>query len=56
MPFRIKDTMLVLDSMANNLAYVAANYKSHVGIVEEGYKLFKKLNSKLSQKKLGEWI
>ena len=56
MPFRIKDTMTVLDSMANNLAYVAENYKSHVGMVEEGHKLFKKINSRLSQKKLNEYL
>jgi len=56
MPFRIKDTMEVLNAMAYNLSYVAENYKSHVGLVKEGMKMFKKLNTKLSQKKLNEYF
>ena len=56
MPFRIRDTIDVLNSMSHNLAYVAENYKSHVGIVEEAHKIFKKINSRLSQKKLKEWF
>ncbi len=63
MPFRIRDTLVVLNSMAHNLAYVAENYKSHVKMVEQGtkvnaesLKLFKKINSRLSQKKLKEWF
>ncbi len=56
MPFMIRDSMEVLNSMAHNLAYVAENYKSHVGMVEEGHKLFKKINKRLDQKKLKEFI
>jgi len=56
MPFRIKDTMTVLDSMAQNLAYVAENYKSHVKMVEEGSKIFKKLNRRLDQKNLKDYF
>ncbi len=49
MPFRIRDMLRVFPKIVNNLNYVAENYKSHVGMVEEGHKLFKKLNRKLSQ-------
>ncbi len=56
MPFMIRDSMEVLNSMAHNLAYVAENYKSHVGMVEEAHKIFKKINKRLSQKKLNEWF
>lgn len=56
MPFRIKDTIEVLNSMAYNLSYVAENYKSHVSLVKEGMKVFKKLNNRLSQTKLTGWI
>ncbi len=63
MPFRIRDSMMVLDSVAQNLAYVAENYKSHVKMVEQGtkvnkesLKLFKKFNSLLSQKKLKDYF
>ena len=56
MPFRIRDTIDVLNSMSHNLAYVAENYKSHVGMVEEADKIFKKINSRLNQKKLKEWF
>ena len=56
MPFRIRDSIVVLNAMAHNLAYVAENYKSHVGMVEEGHKIFKKLNRRLDQKKLKEFL
>ncbi len=63
MPFMIRDSMDVLNSMAHNLAYVAENYKSHVGMVKQGtevnkesLKLFKKINRILSQKKLNGWF
>lgn len=63
MPFMIRDSMEVLNSMSHKLAYVAENYKSHVKMVEQGtevnkesLKLFKKINRRLDQKKLGEWL
>ncbi len=39
----------IMESVAVNMAYVTENYRSHVGMVEEGHKLFRKLNEKLSQ-------
>ncbi|KKL11085.1 hypothetical protein LCGC14_2549340 [marine sediment metagenome] len=45
-----------IDKVATSMAYVAENYKSHVGMVEEAHKLFKKINKRLSQKKLNEWF
>ena len=56
MPFRIRDSIMVLNTIAHNLAYVAEHYKSHVGMVEEAHKIFKKINKRLSQKKLNEWF
>lgn len=52
-----------MDKVAENMAYVAENYKSHVKMVEQGtkvnkesLKLFKRLNRKLDQKKLDKWF
>ena len=45
-----------LESVMTAVTYIAENYKSHVGMVEEGHKLFKKINSRLSQKKLNEYL
>ncbi len=52
-----------IDKVATSMAYVAENYKSHVKMVEQGtkvneesLKLFKKLNRRLSQKKLKEYF
>ena len=45
-----------IDKVTTSMAYVAENYKSHVGMVEEGHKLFKKINKRLSQKKLKEYF
>ena len=63
MPFRIRDSINVLNSMAHNLAYVAENYKSHVKMVKQGtlvqdenLKFLKKMNSMLPQKKLNEYF
>jgi len=56
MPFRIANMIYVMESMTGNLAYIAENYKSHVKLVEEGSKVFKRLNNLLSQKKLGDWL
>ena len=52
-----------IDKVTESMAYVAENYKSHVKMVEQGtevnaesLKLFKKINNRLSQKKLKEWF
>ena len=45
-----------IDKVATSMAYVAENYKSHVGVVQEAHKIFKKLNRRLSQKKLNEYF
>ncbi len=45
-----------IDKVATSMAYVAENYKSHVGMVEEAHKIFKKINKRLSQKKPNEWF
>ncbi len=45
-----------IDKVATSMAYVAENYKSHVGMVEEAHKIFKKINKRLSQKKLNEFF
>ncbi len=55
MPFRMYNTFILLESITEKMAYVAENYKSHVGVVENANKLFKKLNNLLSQKKLSKW-
>ncbi len=46
---------LKINKVNESMAYVAENYKSHVGMVEEGHKLFKKINKRLDQKKLTEF-
>ncbi len=45
-----------IDKVNESMAYVAENYKSHVGMVEEGFKLFKKMNKRMEQKKLKEFF
>ena len=45
-----------IDKVTESMAYVAENYKSHVGLVEEAHKIFKKINRRLSQKKLNEYF
>jgi len=42
--------------LSKDMAYVSANYKSHVGMVEEAHKVFKKINRRLDQKKLNEYF
>ena len=56
MPFSIREMLGIQRLMAESISYVAENYKAHVGMVEEGHKIFKKLNKKLSQKNLGKWL
>ena len=56
MPFSVREMLEIQKHMAENIAYVAENYKSHVGLVKEGMKVFKKLNSKLSQTNLIRWM
>lgn len=56
MPFRIKDLLEVQRMVIQDIAYIAENYKSHVSLVKEGSKIFKKLNQKLSQKSLLRWV
>ncbi len=56
MPFSIKEMLGVQRLMAESIRYVAENYESHTGLVEEGHKVFKKLNKILSQKRLGKWL
>ena len=52
-----------IDKVNTSMAYVAENYKSHVKMVEQGtevnkesLKLFKKINRRLNQRKLGEFF
>lgn len=56
MPFSIKEMLGIQRLMADSIRYVAENYESHTGLVEEGHKVFKKLNKILSQKRLGPWL
>lgn len=63
MPFMVRNMFYLMDSMTNSLVnvnekidYVAAEYASHVGMVQEGYKMFKKMNRKLDQTKLNRWF
>ena len=44
------------DKIMDSVFYIAENYKSHVKIVEEAGKVLKKLNKRLSQKKLNEYF
>ena len=52
----IKIFNMKIDKVATSMAYVAENYKSHVGMVEEAHKIFKKINKKMEQKKLKEYF
>jgi hypothetical protein len=59
MPVFIKDQFGLLNTITNNMVimndkinYIAENYASHTGMVEEGLNVFKSLNKKLSQKKI----
>ncbi len=45
-----------IDKVTESMAYVAENYKSHVGMVEEAHKIFKKINKKMDQTKLKEYF
>ncbi len=56
MPFRILNMFSLMESMTKNMAYVAENYKSHVGVVEEAHKIFKKINKQLKQSSLRKWL
>ncbi len=56
MPFRILNMFNLMESMTKNMAYVAENYKSHVGVVEEAHKIFKKINKQLKQTSLRKWL
>lgn len=56
MPFRIRDMLMILPRVVDNLNYVAENYKSHVEVVVQAKKLFKKINRQLSQKDLRKWL
>ena len=56
MPFSIREMLGIQRLMAESISYVAENYKSHVRMVEEGYKLFKKLNKQLKQTSLRKWL
>ncbi len=38
------------------MTFIAENYKSHIGMVEEGHKIFKKLNKQLSQRRIREYM
>lgn len=55
---RLEMTGLKEISIANTKAinYIAENYKSHVGLVEKGLKVFKLLNKRLSQTNLRGWL
>jgi hypothetical protein len=55
MPFRILNMFSLLETMTDSMSYVAENYKSHVKMVEESSKLFKRFNKLLSQKKLKDF-
>ena len=56
MPFSIREMLGIQRYMAESIAYVAENYKSHVGVVEEVHKIFKKLNKQLKQTSLRKWL
>lgn len=56
MPFSIREMLGIQRLMAESIRYVAENHESHTGLVEEGHKVFKKLNRILSQKRLGAWL
>ena len=60
---RMDNFDIKINKVNTSMAYVAENYKSHVKMVEQGtevnkesLKLFKKINRRLDQKKLGEWL
>ncbi len=56
MPFSIREMLGIQRHLAESMAYVAENYKSHVGIVEEAHKIFKKINKQLKQTSLRKWL
>ncbi len=56
MPFMIRDMFILQESMTEKIAYIAENYKSHVGVVEEAHKIFKKINKQLKQTSLRKWL
>ena len=56
MPFSIREMLGIQRLMAESISYVAENYKSHVGVVEEAHKIFKKINKQLKQTSLRKWI
>jgi len=56
MPFSIREMLGIQRYMAESISYVAENYKSHVGVVEEAHKIFKKINKQLKQTSLKKWI
>ena len=53
---RIDRMQGLLETMTDKLVFIAENYESHVGMVKEGFKLFKKINRRLDQKKLNNWL
>jgi len=56
MPFSIREMLGIQRYMAESISYVAENYKSHVGVVEEAHKIFKKINKQLKQTSLRKWL